>query len=346
MRSAILAATLLAALLAVPGSARAQVAPNAGQVTFENAFIGADGCSSTSTSNTTVRIAWLDQVDTANAASNPSTAGVFRIYATNTAPVASASGAQYCQTVNNPNATTGQVFAAQVGSDIPNTGLSLSGVASAVSETAIAQAAGFGSCTQDGQNIFVCVHFYPYAVGGGTQPQGTATAWAVGTMTLSLSRPGAITLDQVLPGNGALNVYWSDHNASQAAKYKIRALSLLDPTLLPTAGDFGPSSAYAMFDPRDPSAHETGFITGTGPYRMAGLVNYVAYAVAVVPFSAAETAGDPSNIVSSEPQVVSDFWQTYKAAGGREAGGCSSGVAGPIGLGLLIATLALVRRRK
>ena len=342
MRSATLAATLLAALLAAPGAAWAQAAPNPGQVTFDNAFIGADGCSSTATPQTTVRVAWLDQLDTS--AGNSSTAGVFRIFATNTAPVASASGAQYCQTVNSPSATP-PVFAAQVGGDIANSGLQLSGVADAVSETAIAQAAGYGDCTQDGKPIYVCVHFFPY-VGGTIQPQPTPTAWAVGTMTLSLSRPGGISLDQLLPGDGALNVHWSDNNSTPAAKYQIRALSLLDPTLLPTSGDFGPSSTYSMFDPRDPTPHATGFITGTGPYRMAGLVNYVSYAVAVVPYSAADTAGDPSNVLSSEPQLVSDFWQTYKNAGGKEAGGCSTGFAGPLGLGILIATLALVRRRK
>jgi uncharacterized protein (TIGR03382 family) len=87
-------------------------------------------------------------------------------------------------------------------------------------------------------------------------------------------------------------------------------------------------------------------VTGTGPYRLEGLVNGVVYAVAVLGVSAAGAESDPSNVKTAEAQQVNDFWQTYKDAGGNETGGCSSGVAGPLGLALLAGALALVRRRK
>jgi hypothetical protein len=343
MRSATFAATFLAALLAAPGLARAQGTAGPGQVTFDNAFIGAEGCSSTATSPPTVRMAWSDQLDSASG--GVATAGVFRIYASNTLPALTASGARFCATQNDPNASP-PVFAGLVGSDRPNSGTQLTGVAEAVNESALVGQAGYGACTQDGKPVYVCVHFYPYQTGT-TVPSATATAWAFGTMTLSLTKPSVVTLDQLLPGNGALNVYWSDHASPQAAKYKVRALSL-DPTMLtslPSPGDFDPASAYSAFDPRDPNRHETGFLTGT-KYRMSGLLNDVPYAVAVIAYSAAESPSEPSNILSSEPQLVNDFWQLYQAAGGKETGGCSAGFAGPVGLGLLLATLALVRRRK
>lgn len=341
MRRIPLAAALLAALVAAPATVLAQAQPASGEVTFDNAFIGADACSSTATSTQTVRMTWLDQLDTTNIAAVPA-AGVFRIFSTNVAPGATAP--RFCATQNNPNATGGPVFAGQVGDDIANTGTQLSGVANGVSKSEIAQRAGYGACTQDGVAITVCVHFYPYQPGT-TVPSANATAWAVGTMTVSLTRPSAVHLDKILPGNGALNVSWSDNASPRAAKYKVRAISLADPAVLPDGSEFDPAVAHT-FDPRDPVRHETGFVTGTGPFRMAGLVNYVPYAVAVYAYTSAETASDPSNVASSEPQVVNDFWRTYKDAGGVETGGCSAGFAGPLGLGILLATLALVRRRK
>lgn len=341
MRRALLTAPLVAALAAAPGVAHAQATPAAGQVTFDNAFIGAEGCASTASGNASrqVHLAWQDQLDTGGLL----TAGVFRVYATNQVPPTSTSGARYCATTNNLSNTGGPIYAAQVGSDIPNTGTQLT---SNAYELTAAVAASAGGCNlANGAAVYVCVHFYPYATGT-TTPQSTATAWAVGQMTLALNTPGAVHLDEVLPGNQDLSARWSDRNTTPAAKYKIFAVSLADPTTLPSAGVFASPSTFTGFNPRDPSPHDSGFVTGTGPYDVHGLVNGLTYGVAVIAYTDAETPSDPSNVLTGMPEQTTDFWSAYKAAGGREAGGCSSGVAGPLGLLVLAGALALVRRRK
>lgn len=341
MRRALLAATLVAMALA-PVAARAQVTLTAGQVTFNNqpqGFIGADGCSSTASGTFTVDLAWQDQPETP-VFSNSN--GVFKIYATNIQPTANLNGAIYCPIQDNPNNTGGLLFAGQIGGQIANSGGTMLGTVT-VNTNSIAVAAGYGACTQDGANIFVCAQFYPYALNG-TTPTGTPTAWAIGTMTLSLAKPVAVILTRALPGDGALNVSWTDPGT--AAQYKVRALSMLDPTKLPAPGDFDPANVYSNFDPRDQARHESDFITGKSLRFSKGFVNGVTYGVAVYAFSSAQTPSDPSNVLSTEALQANDFWDLYKADGGKEAGGCGAGAAGPLGLGVLLATLALVRRRK
>jgi uncharacterized protein (TIGR03382 family) len=350
MRRAFLAASVLAALLAAPDPAQAQATPGPGQVTFDNAFIGAEACVSTATGNAgrQVTAAWADQLDTS--AGNTTTSGVFRVWATNVNPTAAAgSTARYCPPQDNPNAQgTGPVYSRQVGDDIPNTGNSLSGRAT-VTTALLARAAGYGDCARDNVTVYVCVQFYPYTIVAGAPtrtPSTQATGWAIGAMTLSLKRAGAVTLDSVLPGNGALNVSWSDSNSPPAAKYKVLALSLADERTLPDRAVFSSPSTFAGINPLDPTPHESGFVTGTGPYRLSGLLNFLPYAVAVVAYTDAETPSDPSNVITSAPQVIADFWRIYKDDGGRDAGGCSSGAAGPVALVLLAGVAALVRRRK
>lgn len=345
MRRAFLAASVLAVLLAVPAAAHAQATPTAGQVTFDNAFIGAEACPSTATGasmSRKVNFKWAGQIDS-SATGAGLTSGVFRAYATNQNPTAvTGSTARYCATTNNLNATGGPVYAAQIPPDIANSGGSLSGTGWVIT-SAVAAAAG-GCALANGAAVYVCMHFYPYAPGT-SSPQSTPTAWAVGQMTLSTTRPGSVVLSSVLPGNGAVNASWSDPNSPAAAKYSVRALSYTDPaTLTPAA--FANPSTYTGFDPADPSAHDSGYGTGTGPLRLTGLVNGVTYGVAVLAYSDAETASDPSNILTITPQPVADFWAVYRGAGGQEAGGCSSGLAGPLGLALVAGALALVRRRK
>lgn len=339
MRRVLLLAFLLAGLAAAPAAAHAQATPSAGQVTFDNAFIGAEACTSTAGGNAArqVHLNWQDQLDTGATA----TAGVFRVYATNWAPPVT--GSRYCQTTNNPANTGGPIYAGQVGADLPNTGIQLTGTAYELTAE-IAQRAG-GCNLTNGAPVYVCVHFYPYA-SGTTTPQSTPTAWAVGQMTLSLTTPGAVHLDGLLPGNGALSASWTDANSPAAAKYKVVALSLADPTLALTPGAFVSPAAFTGFNAQDPTPHDSGFVTGTGPYAVRGLVNGLTYGVAVVAYTDAETASEPSNVLTGMPQLTSGFWETYKADGGRETGGCSSGAAGPVGLLVLAGALSLARRRK
>jgi uncharacterized protein (TIGR03382 family) len=341
MRRATFAATLLAGLLAAPAPAQGQPTPGAGQVTFDNTFIGPEACATTSFGTRQVHLAWADQLETGQLAA----AGVFKIVATNLAPTANTTtGAKYCPLTGNPNNTGGPLYAGQVGNDIPNQGVQMTGTADALTGE-IAQKGFGGTCPANGATVFVCVQFYPYQVGTQT-PTGTPTAWAIGSMTIALTRPSTPVLDSVTPGNQALNAKWHDPGTTQAVQFDVRAFSLFDPSALPSPSAFVTGTAPTGLDPRDPRLHQSGAVTGTGPYRLGGLTNGVVYAVAVVGMSAAGAESEPSNVKTVEAQQVNDFWQTYRDAGGQETGGCSSGVAGPLGLALLAGALALVRRRK
>jgi uncharacterized protein (TIGR03382 family) len=95
----------------------------------------------------------------------------------------------------------------------------------------------------------------------------------------------------------------------------------------------------------DPTTHHSSMFTASSA-RFDGLVNTVTYAVTARTFSKAGNPSDPSDAVDGTPQHVNDFWDTYKADGGRDDGGCAGGPAGPLALVLVAGALALTRRRK
>jgi uncharacterized protein (TIGR03382 family) len=129
-----------------------------------------------------------------------------------------------------------------------------------------------------------------------------------------------------LPGDKAANVSWQQSTGAPIAEYYRVEATSIGTTIDPGGFHLGPA------------------VTGT-KFRLGGLVNGGTYVVGVRAFS---TADNPSEVTTTivSPEPVADFWDEYKAAGGQETGGCSSGIAGPVGLAVLAGTLLLVRRRK
>jgi MYXO-CTERM domain-containing protein len=192
-------------------------------------------------------------------------------------------------------------------------------VADAVYATsAIAAAVGQASCTSD-SDIFLCLE----ARRGATR-LGTAKA----TLSLRLAKPTAPTLTSVTPGEGALNVSWDAPNPDLHESYAVvtRTDSPLDPAWAGTT--------VVRTSPR---------ATATD-LRVEGLTNGVVYEVEVLRFNDPDNPSDPSNAFTSSPVSVTDFWEGYQLAGGREQGGCSTGGAGLLAAAGL-AALALLRRR-
>jgi hypothetical protein len=335
-------ALLLATLLAAPTLGFAQ---SAGAMTFTNTdadpkanSINVVECRSTTA---TVEISWQPTASpTATPvtyqlfASNKDTANttVFTGLTATTVPTT-------CPTEADTNATNGTTVKA-VGNLLTNPG-SLASVPFPTAQ--IAQALTTTSLTDPCSGtatttIYLCMQ--------GKQ-NGAVFGTARATITLALTKPDASPqlLLPVAPGNNALTPKWAD-SASNSSYYQVQVISLLDPSTLPTAGAFDPAGTFAAFDPRDPSPrHASGFVTGKET-RVSGLVNGVTYGVMVTSFTSDYNPGDPSNIATGSPEVTYDFWQTYKNAGGRETGGCSSGLAGPVALLAVAGALALFRRRK
>jgi uncharacterized protein (TIGR03382 family) len=194
----------------------------------------------------------------------------------------------------------------------------------------------------------------PCSIGGSTliylciqgQAGGTNFGAARATITLALTTPDQRPelLLPIAPGNTALTPRWAD-TATNTSRYQVQAISLADPTSVPTASAFDPSSGFAGVNPLDTALHSSGFVSGK-EVRLGGLQNGLTYAVMVTSYTADYNPGDPSNIATGAPQLTTDFWTTYKNDGGQETGGCSSGLAGPAALVVLAGALALVRRRK
>jgi hypothetical protein len=331
-------ALLLATVLAVPTLGSAQLA--AGTMSFTNtdadpkaSTINIAECRSTSAR---VEISWQPT------GTVPAGSVTYTLYASNkdTAnktnfPNLPTDPNTQCPTVQDSN-TTNNVNVVQVGDPLTNPVLANRPFSTAK----IAEALKAGTVTDpcsSGGTVFLCIQ----GASGGTN-FGTARA----TITVVQTTPDAAPelLLPISPGNTALTPRWAD-TATNTAWYQVQAISLADPAHLPTAGDFDPASSYTAFDAADAGRHASGFVSGREA-RLAGLQNGVVYAVMITSYTADYNPGDPSNIASGMPQLTTDFWQTYKNAGGQETGGCSSGLAGPLALALLAGALAFNRRRK
>lgn len=333
-------ALLLASLLAVPLIGRAQTGtPATGQITFTNTnadpsaqTINSAECSAAPGANS-VQLNWSVQV----LGAAPSAGITYQLFASNV--VNPPNGSSTCTTQSNASTNTNVIAVGQLTNQssliLYDQTFDPSAIASALTTS------GTSACsiTTD-TTIYLCINALNSA-------NNSVFGVAKGTMTLSTWRPDVSPVLNVpiAPGDGALNPTWSANGTTNTQWYRVQAISVANPASLPSAGAFDPAAGYAGFDPRDPVRHYSGYVSGT-QVRIGGLQNGVTYALAVTGYTTAYNASDPSNVGTGTPQLVYDFWDVYKNDGGRETGGCSSGVAGPLGLLVVAGALALVRRRK
>jgi hypothetical protein len=186
--------------------------------------------------------------------------------------------------------------------------------------TMIASVAGQGACNESGADIMVCVQ--------AKDRSGTNIGEARVKLTVATTLPKPPLAVSATPGDGALNVAWAQDATSSPTQdsYVIDAVpvgTIIDPT----------------------PDHSSPRITTT-TFRLGGLVNGQTYSVTVRSFSTASNESGPSAAVEATPTPVLDFFNTYKADGGRETGGCASGSAGVLALAALGGFLAMARRRR
>jgi MYXO-CTERM domain-containing protein len=192
-------------------------------------------------------------------------------------------------------------------------------VADAVYATSlIAAAVGQASCTT-GTDVFLCME-----AKRGTTRVGLAKA----QLFLDVSKPSTPVLTSVSPGERALNVDWDPPSTGFLDSYAV---------VTRTSDPLDPEWAGTDVVRTSPRATATDL-------RVEGLTNGVVYTVHVLAFNDADNPSDPSNSTTSSPVSVTDFWEGYQAAGGREEGGCGTGGAGVLALLGVGALLALRRR--
>lgn len=302
-------ALLLAAILAAPALAGAQVADGVLQPVAGDEFLNAAQCAGTDT--TPVELVWNTHVN--SLAFTPG--GTYRLFASNTQPATTGTDANFCP---ETDVVADSVRAAQVGDDLDATSQAVT-ASLEFSPLEIVQASGYDACDATSEKtIYLCVHWY--------DASGVRNGWAKGTVRLSFAAPAAPVGVSVTPGDGALNVGWSEGTGGE------------DPT------EFGVVATTT--DPRDPAGtHEYGR-TNDNSFRARGLVNGVTYTVVVYAFSAAGNRSEASAAVTGTPQSVSDFFDRYQQSGGAEEGGCASGSAGALALLGTAALLALARRKQ
>ncbi|HEY7724464.1 MAG TPA: hypothetical protein VH880_03970 [Anaeromyxobacteraceae bacterium] len=174
---------------------------------------------------------------------------------------------------------------------------------------------GLGGCTAT-SNVNLCVTVYD--AGQSTVQDVKASA----VLKVDHDVPAAPIDVSVSPGDSALNVSWAAGAGGAAA-----------------------ASSFTATATSGAGAAESCTVTGGGSTscRIDGLVNGEVYNVVVVAFSDSENPSAESEAVPGVPESVDDFWRLYRAAGGREPGGCAGGAAGAPAL---LALLALARRRR
>jgi hypothetical protein len=307
-------ALLLATLLAVPSLAAAQAA---GEVIFQTSrtkplTINKSECDPATGSTVTIRWSPRFLIGFTSAPIG----GTYIIYGANQGP-----SGDTCPTQSN---TTTNLTVGVVADQNP---LNPGGTTALISTSALIQAAG-KSCADEGAAVFICIQ----GVQGGTNALATNFGISTAQVTISTIPPPAPSITGIMPGNNALSVSWEAGGTTTTTTALTQNVAF-EATPVDTVGNLigGP-----VVSPR----------FSASPARFEKLVNNQGYSVRARAFSDADnvsTLSDPA--VIGTPEHVNDFWDMYKAAGGRDSGGCSSGLAGPLGLGILIATLALARRR-
>jgi hypothetical protein len=175
------------------------------------------------------------------------------------------------------------------------------------------------SCTSGGATatISVCVQHVNAA--------GTVKAFMSGSAPLYLAPPPVPVIASVAPGDSALYVSWGAVSGTvPAASYEVNA------------------TAYSPINLADEHIQ---VFTGATNNRVTGLTNGVTYQVTVKSVSPGSNVSIASAEAFGTPAPVSDFWDAYHGAGGREQGGCGGGPAGLVSLlGVALAWRGLRRR--
>ncbi len=313
----------LLALLATPALAAAQVTPTptAGNITFPtqlntaiDKYINAAECRSG-----TITLRWAISFDTNKAVAN---LAKYQLYASDHASDGTVTKGT-CATANNEKVTG--LLAGPVSAEI-TTNVSDPSPEIVFDTDVIASVAGLGACNTLGTDVALCVQ----ARDSNSQPIGTART----TLTVATTPPGAPASASASPGDQALEVSWGDSSGEPTPEYHIAEVTT-GPGVDPTQSTTTTKSSGAVAS------------TGAGSTRIEGLTNGVVYEVRVTAFSTADNASDPVFGGTASPEEVNDFWEAYRAAGGREQGGCSTGAGAAGALGILAAaSLVAFRRRK
>ncbi len=201
----------------------------------------------------------------------------------------------------------------------PDANLSASGgypLTGTLSVTTVLTPLGLNGCAAAQYTLTACASM---SVGGTTYS-------AKGTILFDTRPAPAPTLSSVAPGDSALIVSFTPGTSGSGQ------------------GDSNQYQAVASAGGQD---YKSTVTTSTNPIHLNGLVNGTTYDVVVYAYSKAGNQSAASNTMSGTPEPVTDFWQAYKAAGGREQGGCGAGPAGePSALLALLASLLARRRRR
>jgi len=324
-------ALALVTLLSVPASALAQAV---GSVTFQNNrvnpnTINAGECAVGS--NATVLVRWTPQFIN-NAVGAPVSGGSYIVYGTNTAPGSTTTTTTTAGQCPVQNTSSGNNILVGIVVDTTNSSAPLS-TSATISLPLLLQGAGFSQasgCPPDGTTVYICVQGVLNDINSSTNNFAIASA----AVTVRTVFPSVPVITRVTPGDGALNVYWDAATLDTAAQtVNIELMATPIGTTTSSVDTLGPRTRGKF---------------SASPARFEGLVNTVIYYMQAQAFTDADNAStfSPAFINTGMPEHVFDFWDIYKNDGGRETGGCGAGAAGPVGLGILLATLALIRRRK
>jgi hypothetical protein len=310
----------LLALLAAPATALAQKPPNptAGQITFAeeahtstDAFINDAECDGSGI----VRLAW--QIT----GTFPIGGVTYKLYAANKVTTGP------CP--RQPDASI-SLIAREVLPVSPPSSINNPMLDATYATSAIVAAVEKSACNQSAtEDIFLCAE--------GVDPNNASTTVGPARGTISLDRrppdePGGVFAE---PGDTAVNVFWDALPGTAvptADYYRVDAQPILTTT--------------AAFDPTP--IHTSDPVVGSPrPHRFGGLVNTVVYRVRVFAFSPADNRSlDPTYDVTAQALPSADFWESYKAAGGREEGGCASGPGGFAAIAGTVMVLAVAARRR
>jgi len=326
-------AWLLAALLALPavGWAQAVPTPTAGTITFPtelntavDKYINEAECL-----DGTITLMWAPVYVTTPTVKSATdlVGGSYQLYASDHASESAVTSGD-CATPENTKGVTGLNAGDVGGGQITGANVTDPSPQLEFETDLIASVAGLGACNVSDTNIMLCVQ----ARDSGGNLIGTART----TLIVSTKAPNAPASASATPGEEALNVSWAASTDTPVAEYyiaEVRTGPAIDPTVSTSVSkSSGPVAG--------------GVTTGTIDTRIEGLTNGVVYEVFVTAYSTADNASDPVFAGTASPAPVNDFWETYRAAGGREQGGCAPGAAGPLALLAAVSLLALLRRRK
>ncbi|HET7823771.1 MAG TPA: fibronectin type III domain-containing protein [Anaeromyxobacter sp.] len=252
--------------------------------------------------------------------------GSFSLFASNTQPAVPTNGTvTLCAETPSPSATP-PVAAGPIGSAFDAN--------SAVKDVLVSgpdalKAAGKTCSSAENDDVWLCAHW--------TNGQGGKdVASAIGHFRLQFARPAAPSNVRVESGDSKLIVRWDASTGAGATADHYIAEAFVPPHSPLSTQD------HPTRDPPD----FTSTVTGTTA-TISGLQNDQPYDVYVVALSIGGNphAGDPIAGGTAIPRANADFWDVYKARGGQEAGGCTSGSGGALAL-LGVAALAVIRRRK